>query len=180
MENDIYIKVLKFALERGEEGLSYEEFKEKFGEDKEAIFVSALKNSNFTHMKGKGDETGTFDSYYILSFEGRFKLFEYQELKEAGKSSLRATKFAIAALLISSIATVSSIYYSNEQIKSPARLEPSQLKALDGSSLSSLVGNISTTQQAIHSELKSINATIGELNSHNKANSADAKSRAAD
>ena len=179
MDNDIYIRVLEFARKRGSEGFSYKEFKEEFGEDKEAIFVSALTNSSFSHMRGKGEGVGTFDSYYILSFEGRFKLFEYFELKAAQRSSLVATRFAMAALVVSVIATIFSIYYSNLQISSPNRLDQLQLKALSSSLSKSIESDINAMQQTVNSELKIISGTIIKLDAHNQQLNMDAAKNAA-
>lgn len=167
MENDIYIKVLKFALKRGNKGLSYKEFEEEFGSDKEAIWVSALKNQSLTHMRKEGVEPGTFTSYFILSFEARFKLIEYQELKEARKSSLTATCIAIAALFVSIASTSFSIYHSIEQADAPIQLEASQVEALNGREIKNLVVKLNDTQKAIHSELKIIRNTNNEVKSQN-------------
>jgi len=156
MENDIYIKVLKFALERGDEGLSYQEFKEEFGNDKEAIWISALKNQSLTHMDKEGVTTGTYTSYYILSFEARFKLIEYQELQEARSSSKIATRIAISALFVSIVSTSFSIYLSKDQVK-----------ILSSEEIKSLFDKINNTQKNIYSELKLFRNTNSEIKYQN-------------
>jgi len=151
MENDIYIKVLKFALERGDEGLSYQEFKEEFGNDKEAIWISALKNQSLTHMDKEEVTTGTYTSYYILSFEARFKLIEYLELQEARSSSKIATRIAISALVVSIVSTSFSIY----------------LEILSSEEIKSLFDKLNNTQKNIYSELKLFRNTNSEIKYQN-------------
>jgi len=175
MQENIYINILKLASKRALGGLSYKEFKNEFGDDKEAIFLSAINNSSFVLKPGNREESDKLESYYLLSFEGNMRLFDYLERKAARKSVLNATRFAIAALLISIISTTLSIYYSNQLINTPTRLAQSQITILNGSATRQLVEDINVKQNIIHSELKIISSelkiiggALEKLYEHNK------------
>ncbi|MFV2055545.1 MAG: hypothetical protein ACC707_03715 [Thiohalomonadales bacterium] len=160
MKNDIYLNILKFTLKRGHNGLSYKEFKDEFGDNKEAIFLSAINNSSFVLKSANRKESDKLESYFLLSFEGNMRLFDYLERKTARKSILNATRFAMAALLVSILSTTVSIYYSNQLINTPSQLIQSQVTTLDGSATRHVVEHINDKQNIIHSELKIISSEL--------------------
>ena len=98
-KNDIYIKILKYANENP--GFSFQQITDAFPDQKKLITEELRRNRIFIDVSPNSDQ-------YMLSFESRFRLLEYEELNEARKSSRRAMLVAIAAILI----TLFSIGYS--------------------------------------------------------------------
>lgn len=68
---------------------------------------------------------------YYLNIEGYFKLLEYRELNDARKSSKEAKIFAIAAIVISFITLLVSIYFSNEVLKQEITVDSRQFKVIE-------------------------------------------------
>ncbi len=70
-----------------------------------------------------------------MSVEDEFRLLEYTELSEARTSSRQATIFASAALIVSIIATISSIWFSyqtsNSEINYPSDVKEQLTKISD-------------------------------------------------
>lgn len=64
---------------------------------------------------------------YVMTAEGYFTLLEYQELHEARESSKSANNWAIIALTVSIIATLSSIGFSIKQINTPTEIKQNQI-----------------------------------------------------
>ena len=63
----------------------------------------------------------------IMSLDDKFRLLEYQELKEARQSSKIATRFATAALAVSIFVGIFSIYFSYQTMNP----EVDHLKSID-------------------------------------------------
>jgi len=114
-DQGIYIRALKFGANR--ETFTIEQLTENLGltEQQQFRLVVQISNkeiffhnrSSYIHEFRKGKEVEL-----SLSVEDEFRLLEYTELREARKASRQATYFATAALVVSVIATVSSIGFS--------------------------------------------------------------------
>ena len=98
-QNDIYIKILRFANEKP--GFSFQQITDAFPDQKKLIIEELRRSRIFIDVSPNSDQ-------YMLSFESRFRLLEYEELNEARKSSQRAMFIAIASILI----TLFSIGYA--------------------------------------------------------------------
>lgn len=68
---------------------------------------------------------------YYLNIEGYFKLLEYRELSDARKSSKEAKIYAIAAIVISIITLLVSIYFSNMELKQKTTIDNKQFKVIE-------------------------------------------------
>ena len=100
-ESDIYIKILKWANKNP--GFSFGDITNAFPSQKELITKTIQKNKDqiFIQVSPNSDK-------YMLTFESRFKLLEYEELNDARKSSKRAMAIAIISIIL----TLFSILYS--------------------------------------------------------------------
>lgn len=101
-KNDIYIKILKYANENP--GFSYQQIMNAFPDQEKLIKKQLIQTGSFIDVSPKSDQ-------YMLSFESRFRLLEYEELNEARKSSRRAMFIAIASILITLFSIVCSILF---------------------------------------------------------------------
>ncbi len=111
----IYIRALIFASER--DSFTIEELSKHLQfskEQKDRLIVQIKKREIFYYSLNKA----LYDSELPLnmSAEDEFRLLEYTELKEARASSNKAIWFATAALLVSIIATISSIFFSYQNL----------------------------------------------------------------
>ena len=147
-KDDLYIAILKHGYDKVREGVTYNSTKQhlkKLGYDVGAHDVGAddvgtddgalyyrLFHETFTHPKGKKfNHTITLETKCFIDMDAYFKLVEYTELKEARRSSKIATYFAIAAIVISIVAMVISIYFSYKQLKSPTKIETTQFEKIE-------------------------------------------------
>ncbi len=129
MTDDLIVEILKYGKTK------------KPG--KEQGFVM---NDIVNHLKGLGfkmdlEETTTLNvimgrcfminipstGQYVMTADGYFTLLEYQELQEARESSKSANKWAVIALTISIVATLSSIGFSVKQIYTPTEIKSEQV-----------------------------------------------------
>ncbi len=99
-KNDVYIKILKYA--RDKPGFTFQQIMDAFPEQRGLIKQEITRKSIFIDDASDSDK-------YKLTFEGRFYLLEYEELKEARKSSQNAMLIAIISILL----TFFSILYSS-------------------------------------------------------------------
>jgi len=140
-ENDIYIVAMKYGYANLEKGVTHTEVKEyleskgfKFETKQSKHHFDRIFTSIFSEPRGKSwknhNEPNGDDFICYLNEDAYFKLLEYEELKNAQKSALSATRFAIIAIIISIIVAGFSIYYSNKQLNSPIVIEKSQLKEI--------------------------------------------------
>ncbi|MDN3640936.1 hypothetical protein QWY82_19210 [Simiduia curdlanivorans] len=125
MDNDIYIKALRYAEEKKK--FTLQELQFELGLSDELVDQIALQAH---HKQIFFQSTSNFYNKYksepypqcFFSVEDKFRLLEHEELNHARESALSATRFAVLALVISAIGSFSSIYFS---------LQPStQLSAL--------------------------------------------------
>lgn len=96
MKEDIYIRFLKYAENKGKDGFTREECGKKF--DGSSIIMQNAKDSGYIDMRRLNGV-----DIYFLTFEGKFKLLEYRELKFATHSSFEAKNIALFAIIISSV-----------------------------------------------------------------------------
>lgn len=114
-DQGIYIRALKFGASR--ETFTIQQLTKDLGLTEEQEFRLLVQISNkeiFFHNRSnyirefrEGKEVEL-----CLSVGDEFRLLEYTELKEARKASRQATYFATAALVVSIVATFSSIGFS--------------------------------------------------------------------
>ena len=106
-KDDFYVRVLRWAKKKGSEGFSLSDIKKD---------LSLTKNQfQLIDHTANVDESvfvrpDSHKSIYELSFEGYFKLLEYDELQEARASAKEARFYAIFAMLISSILALIGVY----------------------------------------------------------------------
>ncbi len=102
-EDDLHIRILRYALENP--GFSHEDLLVDLNLDENLkIFVLdqvspgreffCIMSPNTGHVK---------DNRYMLSFEGRSRLLEYDELKEARENAHNASVLAMWALIMSGV-----------------------------------------------------------------------------
>lgn len=109
-ENDIYIKILKYANDNPK--FTYQEIVDAFPDQKQLIIKEIRRKQIFI-------DTAANSEQYMLTFEGRMLLLEYEELNDARKSSRTALIIAIISILLTffsisySIVTVSKVEISN-------------------------------------------------------------------
>jgi hypothetical protein len=70
------------------------------------------------------------DNRYKLKIEAYFSYLEYEELEDARASSKRATVWAIAALVVSIVSSLISIYYGQKQLETPTEIRQEQIELL--------------------------------------------------
>jgi len=100
-KDDIYIKVLEYGNEH-KDGFTLEELIKDLGlngKKERLVRESVLNRGNIFHEVGAME--GIAAKSYMLSFEDKFKLLEYVELREARRNSIIATILAIIAIMIS-------------------------------------------------------------------------------
>ena len=106
--DDFYVRVLRWAKEKGSEGFSLSDMEKDL----------PLTNMQFTLI----DHTANVDeavfvrpdshtSKYELSFEGYFKLLEYDELQEARESARQARFYAISAMVLTASSILIDVYF---------------------------------------------------------------------
>lgn len=107
--NDVYIKILKYANDNP--GFSLQQITDAFPEQK-GIIYREITNRKQIFVESSG---GAEDKY-MLTFEGRMFLLQYEQLNQARKSSRNAMIFATIAVLLSFISIILSAY---KGVKSP-------------------------------------------------------------
>jgi hypothetical protein len=98
-KNDVYVRILEWANEN--QGFSFGDILNAFPDQKELINKTIQKGQVFIQVSPNSDK-------YMLNFESRFNLLEYEELNDARQSSKRAMTIAIISILL----TLFSIIYS--------------------------------------------------------------------
>jgi len=107
-KDDFYVNVLRWAKEKGSEGFLLSDM------DKELSLTE--KQSNLIDYTANTDTSvfinpETRTSIFKLSFEGYFKLLEYDELQEARESARQARFYAISAIFLSAISSLLNVYF---------------------------------------------------------------------
>ncbi len=103
--SDLYINILRYAYKKSE-GFTLIELKKdlSLGDEHFAFLWNDLHYSKLFTKTNKYRIPNNQDwnnEVLLLSFEGRFKLVEYDQLEEAKESGKKATIIAIIAILIS-------------------------------------------------------------------------------
>jgi len=96
----IHFRILKCAEEAGSTGIQIVNIIEKLelSEDDKSILTDA-SGSRYHNKVIKLKSTNS--DYYVLTFEGKRRLVEYETLKQARSSSNKAMAVAIVAIMIS-------------------------------------------------------------------------------
>lgn len=117
-KKDFYIKVLQYGEKHQSDGFTISEIQRDLGlNQRELDLVQAeiAGSSGSSIFRRLGTQPQTNATLYTLTFEDKFKLLEYVELKEARKASLNAIIIAIIAIAI-------SIFVGFYQIFTPAKV----------------------------------------------------------
>ncbi|MCK4446771.1 MAG: hypothetical protein KAW56_06785 [Candidatus Marinimicrobia bacterium] len=102
---DIYIKALRYAKEKGFSGFTFDDiFKdlELSKEEQEFLQMNTISTDNSVFWWVDEDR-----NKMTLSFDGRAMLLEHEELKDARASARRAMYIAIISILL----TLASVVY---------------------------------------------------------------------
>jgi hypothetical protein len=102
-ESDVHIEVLRFA--KNNPGFSMYDLEKAFPEN----FNWIWRQGDFQKVFIDGQTKSVGDPVLYLSFDGRFKLLEHEELQQARQSSTNAFRVAIVSILISVSLFVSQI-----------------------------------------------------------------------
>lgn len=136
-KEDLYIEIIKFGESRIESGITFKQLCDHvkgLGYEVAEYRMRRLMNDCYDIMgtELQGTPWEAMDKYlpFTLKVESTFRLIEYREYKSANKSSKVATYFASAALIVSIISAGASIYYSNKQLNTPAKIDSVQLEAI--------------------------------------------------
>lgn len=101
-EEDVYIKILNWAKDNPNFGIN--DICKKFPEYKELI-INEIRIHDSLFCKNNNNP-----EKYMLSFEDRFRLLEYEELQEARQQSKVAMWIAIVSIILNIIAIVVQIF----------------------------------------------------------------------
>lgn len=105
--DNFYVRVLRWAKEKGSEGFLLSDMDKGLSLTEKQInlidYTANVDDSVFIRPDSHKFE-------YKLSFEGYFKLLEYDELQEARASAKQARFYAIYAMLISAISSLIGVY----------------------------------------------------------------------
>ncbi len=107
MKKDIHIQILQYASEL--QIFTLRDILDEFPDHEKLIRGEMVLSHLFMALDDNIGENEKF----MLSFEDRFRLLEYQELAEARKSSKRAMGIAIISIALTFSALVYSIISEN-------------------------------------------------------------------
>jgi hypothetical protein len=109
MKEDVHIQILEWANKNP--GFTLVEITKRFPDKEEFIERETMYRENSVFERTRGTRPGR-NTEYILSFEGRFKLLQHEELQEARTSSKKAMIIAIASVLLTFAALSVQVYYT--------------------------------------------------------------------
>lgn len=115
-KDDLYLRALQYGKKHETFSLIDIAHNLNLTDKQKSRLYRQINNYDIFHyagLKGQYQEAGELS----MSVEDTFRLLEYTELKEARRSSKIATYFASAALVISIISTLTSIYYSHKSME---------------------------------------------------------------
>jgi len=133
-KDNLYIAMLKYGRTKLDAGVSYDEMSVYLKEKGYSTSgMNIFFNDSFCRLN---DVNKVYDDYgasekCFLRAEGYFNLLEYEELNEARASSRKATRIALAAIVLSIATALISIGFSINQVNSPTRIDPSQLELIN-------------------------------------------------
>jgi hypothetical protein len=115
-EEGLHIQILRYAL--ANPGFTPKMIRNdlNLNHSETAFLLSQLHKGEFFQNNGMSDEcTGdsrgaSYMTKYMLSFEGRSRLLEYDELKEARENAHKAHVYAMFALIVSAIGVMVQIF----------------------------------------------------------------------
>ena len=188
---DLHIALLKYGQDKLENGISFEELREHIKNRGYEVSDKRLRDhfrDNYDALDQQaqgGDSFGAIEKglKFALSVESTFRLIEYEEFKNANRSSRIAIGFATAALIVSIVATCFSIYFSNKQLDASTKIDQNQLNRIlqmefDGSNINERLKDVIEMQKLQIEQLKE--RKTDQQEEPNKANSSDANNRTAD
>lgn len=108
-KEDIYIRVLEYAKGKGMDGFTFDEITKdlKLTEDEQQFIkmnTVSTDNSVFWYLNEDREKMS-------LTFDGRAMLLDHQELIEARKSSSKAMRIAIIAILLTLVGFIYQIFF---------------------------------------------------------------------
>ncbi|MBU2986811.1 hypothetical protein KO528_15710 [Saccharophagus degradans] len=189
-ENSLIIKVLNFATKRIE--FTFAELCDATNPDevekkqlKKLIHYKEILFHDHSDFINKVDETNEIKLF--ASAEDHFRLLEFQELKEARKSSVVATRFATAALVVSIISTLASIGFSLASMKSDINVPEKLYSILDNrfKDIDCILSYIAKEQKSqdsafkTHTILKTISKDVSVISENTSSKSIQTTTKAA-
>ncbi len=164
IEKHAYIKLIELTLENNEFSI------------KDACEKTDLSSDEFHYAKNEifllsGDQRTSQNNESLktwkLSPKAYFQYLEYLEFKHSVKSSKKSTKIAIAAIVISIIASTISIYFSNMQLNTPTKIEESQVKRISNEKVVETLEDLESTQKKVLNQVQQIKKQLGEYQKQN-------------
>ncbi|MBT6994396.1 MAG: hypothetical protein HN952_05505 [Candidatus Cloacimonetes bacterium] len=163
--SDFYVKILKYAESKGVNGFTFEElYKDLKLNENEKGFLNLHTMGQEPSIFWWADEKRT--KKVALTFEGKFKLLEFEELEQARKSSRNAMRVAIFAIIISIVTGISSINYSKKQLDSSGTIDKTQFEEIKNLKFNS--SSIDSSFIKIIEQQKNISSQIDDLNDEKK------------
>ncbi len=139
VKEDLHIFILKYGRDKLESGATFDGLCEHLknhgydvGTERAAKYFwdnyEAFERKDIPDTSGSGSfKKG---AKFSLTVEATFRLIEYEEFKSANRSSLTATRYATAALVVSIVAAGMSLYFSNKQLESSTTINSDQFERL--------------------------------------------------
>lgn len=118
LDRDFCIRALKYGDDH-REGFTLDEMKKGLklnNEQTEYVRILAKRGEVF-YTETYSDGVTTY-TRYLMTFQDKFRLMQYLELKEAMKSSSTALKVAIFSIVISTIVSILSVIVGLSKITS--------------------------------------------------------------
>lgn len=136
-KEDLHIAILKYGRDKLESGISFDELcshiKDK-GYDVGKQRLNRYFWENYEEVdrtrKATSEEQAYREQKMSLTVESTFRLIEHEEFQSANINSRNATLFASAALSVSIIAAVASIYFSMKQLNTATIINQDQLTSI--------------------------------------------------
>ena len=132
--DNLHMAILKYGGDKYDEGVKFSDLKNHIDTQRYPVSELRLKNLFFDsyetlHPEDKKDYNQQFadDVQCALRIDSTFRLIDYEELQHANRSSKKATYWASAALAVSVISSIISIYYSHQQMSTPTTIDPNQV-----------------------------------------------------
>ncbi len=135
-DNDFQIQFLRYCVSQ-KSGFTQKEALEKFPEW-ENYLISVFDRREVVEILTQYPNKPMLDWRYAISFEGYFKLIEYDELKLARVNAQDAKKYSLIAIFISLIALMIGIW----QVIVPVKIDETQYLKIDGVQYNQLLNSI--------------------------------------
>ena len=132
--DNLHITILKYGRDKYEAGVKFSDLTNhlkkldyKVSPHRLEFYFYETYESIDPRKRGNSGTMVAEDVPCALRIESTFRLIDYEELQHANKSSKRATYWASAALAVSIISSISSIYYSRQQMSTPTTIDKNQV-----------------------------------------------------